>query len=161
MKLSLSSALVAAGCVYSAAAVNVIFMTSSDCNANSGNTIGVNIRYICLNLARETCCGIDSPGHRTVEFQEVPTNQNVELRSYRGGRCSQRTADDGSRGRGTICFHREPPYTGAGYGRFTRKRNGIEDGAEKEKCVRPQQMELEDGTKFDLTSLNDADFAKM
>jgi hypothetical protein len=156
MKLSVSSVLVAAACIHSVAAVNVIFFTSPDCS--SGNNA---IRYFCLGLSPETCCGIDSPGHRTVEFQQVPTNQNLELRSYGGGRCSRRSAEDGSEGRGTICFKREPPYTGAGYGRFTRKRNDFEDGADKGECVRPQQMELGDGSKFNLTSLSDADYAKM
>ena len=157
MKLSHSSVLVAAACVYSVAAVNVLFFTTPDCNSNNGAAM----RFLCRNLAPETCCGFDLPGYRTVEFQQLPTNQNVELRSYGSGRCSRRSADDGSRGRGTVCFNREPPYTGAGYGRFTRKRNGFEDGANKGECVRPQQMELGDGSKFDLTSLSDADYAKM
>lgn len=157
MKLSLSNVIFAAAVVHGVAAVHVVFFTSSDCNSNNG----ANTRYICPWLAPETCCGIDLPGHRTVEFQQVPTNQNLELRSYGGGRCARRSADDGSRGRHTICFNREPPYTGAGYGRFTRKRNGFEDGADKGECIRPQLLELGDGSQFDLTSLSDADYAKM
>lgn len=157
MKLSLSSLLVTAACVYSVAAVNVTFFTTPNCDSNSGSAI----RYICIDLAPETCCGISLPGARTVEFRAVPTNQNLELRSCRGGRCLRRTADDSSRGRGIICFTREPPYTGAGYGRFTRKRNGFEGGADKGECVRPQEMQLGDGSKFNLTSLSDADYAKM
>jgi hypothetical protein len=153
MKLSLlPTVVVAAACAHGAAALNVVFYESSTCRGT--------FRTVCLGLARDTCCA-HTRGERIncMEFQGVDTSQNVELRSYNGGRCSHRSADDGSQGRGTISFVREPPYTGAGWGGFSRKRG--DDAVETLKSVRPQLLEFTEGTQFNLTSLSDDDYYEM
>lgn len=154
MKLSLALALIAATCANSVAAVRVVFYESGRCTGT--------FRTVCLDLARETCCAhTRSERINCMEFQNLPTNQNVELRSYRRSRCSSRSADDGSRRRGTVSFVREPPYTGAGWGRFTSKRGVQVDEVEYLETVRPQLLEFEEGTQFNLTDLSDDDYYGM
>ncbi|PVH98079.1 hypothetical protein DM02DRAFT_730096 [Periconia macrospinosa] len=154
MKLSLSTVLVAAACVHSAAAVNIAFYTSGNC---------ANAYFVCVNQSRDSCCDpfIDDVRYNSMEFQQLGTSQNVQLRSYDRGGCSRRTATSASNGRRTVCFVREPPYTGGGYGGFNLKRNAVEGGGADAECIRPQELGFPDGTKFNLTSLSDVDYAKI
>lgn len=96
-----------------------------------------------------------------MEFQQLESNQNVELRSYRSSRCPSRSAASASRGRTTVSFVREPPYTGGGWGGFSRKGGGQVDEVEYLETVRPQLLEFEDGTQFNLTDLSDDDYYGM
>lgn len=154
MKFSLAHVLAAAALANGAAALNVVFYESGRCTGT--------FRTVCLSLARDTCCAhTRSERINCMEFQGIPSNQNVELRSYRRSRCSSRSADDGSKGRTTVSFVREPPYTGGGWGGFTRKRGMQVDEIEYLETVRPQLLEFEEGTQFNLTDLSDDDYYGM
>ncbi|EFQ30381.1 uncharacterized protein GLRG_05525 [Colletotrichum graminicola M1.001] len=54
-------------------------------------------------------------------------------------------------GGGSVCFVQEPPYTGASWGNFNRKRDvqGGDDEAPAG-CGRPQELGLPDGTRVSL-----------
>lgn len=105
MKFTLSTALTATACMDLALAANVVFYNTRNCAAGTA-------KFACVFLGREQCC--DPRGSfNSVEFQALGSD-NVQLRSYNGGACSRRTAISASSGRNTVCFVREPPYTGAG-----------------------------------------------
>ncbi|KAK1963443.1 hypothetical protein LY78DRAFT_683273 [Colletotrichum sublineola] len=157
MKLSLSTVLVAAACVHEAAALHINFHETINCSDNY---------FTCVNWPRNTCCdpNIARRTFRSVNFVNLDTTRNWNLRVYNGGGCTRQTASDGHNRRRNVCFRREPPYTGASWGPFTRRRDeegGVDGAAPSARCGRPQQLTFVDGTQLNLTSLNDADYAKI
>lgn len=156
MKFSLSTALIAAACIDSAAAINIAFYNTRNCASGTAE-------FVCVNVARNQCCDPRGRSFNSMEFQQVSTSQNIELRSYRGGGCTTRSGTSSSRGRSTICFVREPPYTGAGYGNNVRRRDETDEGDDTadEECMRPQELAFADGARFNLTSLSDDEYDSM
>ncbi|KAK1561553.1 uncharacterized protein LY79DRAFT_191834 [Colletotrichum navitas] len=147
MKLSLPTVL-AAACAHGAAALHINLYTSTNCNGPF---------FMCVNWTRNTCCDPNYPSRRfvSVEFTNLDRSRDWELRVYNGGGCTRRTATDGSGGRSSVCFVREPPYTGAGWGNFNRERD-VEGGDDDAPvgCRRPQELGFPDGARFNLTFLS-------
>jgi hypothetical protein len=150
MKISLPVVLAAAFCTETVAAINIVFYTGGSCSNAAG--------YACVLQGQDRCCDSSRFGtFNSMEFQDLPSSPDWELRSHGGGGCSRLTARTTIRGRSEVCFNREPPYTGGGWGGRSGRRDVVSGDASAE-CDRPQELWFEDGTRFDLTSLSDAEY---
>jgi hypothetical protein len=151
MKLSLPIVLAAVVCADTVAAINIVFYTGSNCSSSAG--------FACIAQGQDRCCDSRGLGQfNSVEFQDLPSSPDWELRSHGGGACSRLTARTTIRGRNLVCFNREPPYTGAGWGGRSGRRSEVGSGTTSSECERPQELWFEDGTRFDLSSLSDAEY---
>ena len=116
----------------------------------------------------QTCCGVPSGSFPSVGFYAVPRQWFLEYRGHEGGDCRNTKTIEANLGIEFKCL-RNGPYTGAGYGFRSRKRDTGEDmvcageGVEKE-CKgyqRPDVLETADGKKFSLTDLSDDQMLEM
>jgi hypothetical protein len=155
MKFSLPIVIAAAACADTAAALHIEFHSTRFCNSTV---------LRCVDWPRDTCCD-PRASRQSLGFINLDRSRDWELRGYDRGGCSHRSATNASLGRGSVCLDRNPPYTGAGWGNFNLNREA-QDGASLPvdlpvECGRPQEMEFIDGTRFNLTSLTDADYDMM
>ncbi|KAF4454908.1 hypothetical protein F53441_2647 [Fusarium austroafricanum] len=111
-------------------------------------------KIVCLNLGADTCCGADGTGFTWIEFREIPTAWDLQLRYHRRPRCGAYDKLEPSRGRKNVQM-KGGPWGGAGYG-FNNKSSD-----HKIKCVKPSFLEFADGVQYDLSKLDDAPLNEM
>ncbi|KAJ4253925.1 hypothetical protein NW762_010323 [Fusarium torreyae] len=127
--------------------------TNNDCGGSS---------LVCSKFPPNTCCGTstnNSPYQSVALRGSNIQNLKLQLRGYDGGNCKTLKTISGNNGNPWICNRSNGfRYTGCGYNPVSRKRAASELNTE---CQRPDALVLPDGTKYDLTGLNDDDFASI
>ncbi|KAK4198514.1 hypothetical protein QBC40DRAFT_256027 [Triangularia verruculosa] len=143
--------------VASASAIDLYLHGNNDCG-------GSELR--CNNRNPNTCCGTNaSTPYRSVAVRGIPSGWSLQGRGYDQGNCNRLQTISGNNGNLWICNRSNNFfYTGVGYNFVSRKRNGVDVPVGvvakdvKEECQRPDALVLEDGTEYDLTSLNEENF---
>lgn len=156
MRVSHSIALT--GLAATVAAVDIrIFHNERDCRGPI---------FSCPNIQPNTCCADGSA--LSIGFAAIPGDWNLDCRTYNGGdRCGGRESVQRSNGRNFVCVNLDSfdSMTGAGYGfagkKARREGGAVEDGTGNGRCVRPSQLELEDGTQYRLDTLTDEQFTEL
>ncbi|PVH82265.1 hypothetical protein DL98DRAFT_570534 [Cadophora sp. DSE1049] len=105
-----------------------------------------------------SCCGLPTGSVPSLGFRGIPTNWFLQVRGHEGGRCRLTKTTETASFTNFKCLG-NGPYTGAGYGFLSKKTvrgtEGVE-GQEKEKCTLPDQLVLEDGSKYSLLGMEEA-----
>ncbi|KAK0657016.1 hypothetical protein B0T16DRAFT_400731 [Cercophora newfieldiana] len=139
--------------VVAVAAVDVRFWPEPGC--------GGGYHIICTNLNPNRCCGIarDNWEWLSIMFYGIDPNWNINYRAHGGGNCNTLVYSE------TVTFgtywclghSRDRTLTGAGYS-FVGKRSV---GDEDQECARADTLVFDDGSKYNLTALDDGAFDSM
>lgn len=109
------------------------------------------------NVPPQNCCGIPSGSVRSVIFYAVPTGWFLELRGHEGGNCDKLKTVDTLYGGTEKCLN-SGPYTGAGYGFRSKKREAQEGACSStpETCTTtmPDVLFLGDGQKYNIVDMD-------
>ena len=148
--LHLLPALVAA-----VAAVDVRIWPQTGCSGS--------YHVICTNLNPNICCAAtpnDNWDWHSAAFYGINPNWNINYRAHGGGNCNRlvlsQTVNFGTfwcLGEGNDVI----TVSGAGYS-FVGKKRTVGDESQTEACQRVDILVLEDGSKYNLTGLDDGAF---
>ncbi|KAF5013634.1 hypothetical protein FDECE_361 [Fusarium decemcellulare] len=128
-----------------ASAIDLYAHSNGDCTGNAG---------VCSNMNPNVCCG-GPGGGASVAARGIPIGWLVELRAYNGGDCNNLASVRGSGGGQTFLCIGGGFFTGIGYNFYGRKRD---EPGNKSGCHRPDTLVLSDGSKYDLSGLEDPEF---
>jgi hypothetical protein len=111
---------------------------------------------------------VPSGGFPSIGFYGIPREWYIETRGHESGDCRNTKTIEATTGVSFRCLT-NGPYTGAGYGFRSRRRDTGEDvacaGEEAQKeCSgyqRPDTFETGDGKKFSLAELSDAEMFEL
>jgi hypothetical protein len=135
-----------------ASAIDIRFFSGMKCNVGAFRACG--------NINPESCCHIDHKAN-SVGFFAVPVNWHLVTRSYvdkKGTLCfgDDKANEFNSNGATTVCHGTSGifpgNYRGAGYS-FIDKRRAT-DTSDKQACVKPNLLVLEDGKKYKIDELD-------
>jgi len=128
-----------------------------DVNILSFHKPGTPLNHIISNVPPQRCCGIPSGTFGSIIFYAVPTNWFLELRGHEGGNCARTKTIDTLFGGTEKCLN-SGPYTGAGYGFRSRKREAQEGACSStpETCTStmPDVLFLGDGQKYNIVDMD-------
>jgi hypothetical protein len=113
----------------------------------------------CGPMNPDNCCGYRSNDFESVEFDYIPTTWKLLVKGYNNGNCNRRKDESRSGGRSRVCLVKGP-FSGGGY-QFTNKKR---DASNQEACTdifRPDTASFTDGTRYNLTALDDDSYAEM
>lgn len=133
--------------------------TNSNPNVNilSFHKPGTPSKHTISNVPPQTCCGIPSGTFGSVIFYAVPTNWFLELRGHEGGNCARLKTVDTIFGGTEKCLN-SGPYSGAGYGFRSNKREAQEGpcASISGTCTptMPDMLFLGDGQKYNIVGMD-------
>ncbi|CAN9375110.1 unnamed protein product [Alternaria alternata] len=96
-------------------------------------------------------------------FRAIPTNWRLSTRSHGGGNCGPIIHVFDSNGRDLVCHGGEVnnvEYTGAGYS-FINKRRSTDVASDSQDCIKPDLLEIEGGSTYNLLDLEDETYKTM
>ncbi|CAF3640275.1 unnamed protein product [Fusarium graminearum] len=138
--------------------IDAFLYTAPNCPGRFG---GLGSYFVCTNLRRNTCCGIDiidSP-IQSVGLYNIGDGFTVRMLAYNGGNCTNPVAWRGNSWGRQICISDMGyRYTGCDYSFGLAKRDASRD---KVGCQRPDVLVIPDGTEYDLSRLSDDNFEQI
>ncbi|KAK0745503.1 hypothetical protein B0T18DRAFT_446270 [Schizothecium vesticola] len=143
--------------VTAVAAVDVRIWPQTGCSGS--------YHVICTNLNPNVCCSasdVENWDWHSAAFYGINPSWNINYRAHGGGRCRtlvmSQTVEFGNfwclGDRGDAIT-----VTGAGYSFVNRRRRST--GDEAQACARADTLVFEDGSKYNLTSLDDVTFTSL
>jgi len=123
---------------------------------------------ISITDTNKVCCGHPSGGSPTIGFYGIPREWFIEVRCHESGNCRNTKTTKATSAVTFRCLT-NGPYTGAGYGFRSRRRDTGEDlvcagdGVQKERSSyqKPDTFETGDGKKVSLNELSDAEMFEL
>ncbi|QPC76773.1 hypothetical protein HYE68_007525 [Fusarium pseudograminearum] len=138
--------------------IDAVLHTAPNCPGRFGS---LGSYFVCTNLRRNTCCGIDiidSP-IQSVGLWNIGDGFTVRMLAYNGGNCTNPVAWRGNSWGGQVCISDTAyRYTGCDYSFGLAKRDASRD---KVGCQRPDVLVIPDGTEYDLSRLSNDNFEQM
>ncbi|KAI1843954.1 hypothetical protein JX265_013430 [Neoarthrinium moseri] len=131
---------------------------------NGNNCGGAN--FFSQNANPDFCCsGVDINVYPSVGFHAIPTDWVLQCHGHANGRCNDLRQVLTARNTQDVCLT-SGPFSGGGYGFTSRKRlNGATEAcATTEGCtkhVKPDMLELEDGTLYRIAGIDDASLTEL
>ncbi|KAF1975101.1 hypothetical protein BU23DRAFT_459955, partial [Bimuria novae-zelandiae CBS 107.79] len=125
-------------------AIDIRLISNSNCNGG--------VLVSCCNMNPNKCCGVNNAAFRSVQYTAIPTNWNVQTRSYEGGNCNILRGLLGPQHSGTVCMNEADcvaRLTGGSYNFSNKKR-----GAFNAEDCRPDLLGLADGTTYVVKDLD-------
>ncbi|WYZ44798.1 hypothetical protein EsH8_VIII_000114 [Colletotrichum jinshuiense] len=110
---------------------------------------------LCANLNPNVCCATSqSRIFHSVRFTAIPTNSNIECRAYASENCFGRGDPIKSNGRTDVCLP-SGNYSSGNFGIAFAKREEIATDGSGEECQKANLLVLEDGTKYNIATLDE------
>jgi hypothetical protein len=116
---------------------------------------------VCSGINPNTCCRRREGGMGSVALRGIPIGWLVELRAYSGGSCNNLDQVVGNGGGASFVCSRGGSFTGAGYNFYGKKRDEAAAAAaavDQSECQRPDTLVLPDGSRHDVTGLNEDEY---